>query len=537
MSTSKVADGQAVPQAAGTGVQAQEMLNEAPRASQSPQPATTTTLAQRILFLISGMVAMGIYFTSILIVSTVLPQMQGTFSATADEISWSVTFNILATAIAMPLTGWTSNRFGRRPLMIWSTAIFTFSTLMCGLAQSLEEMIVWRIVQGIAGAPCVPLVQTIVLDIFPPQQHRVVLGINGMGVAVGPIFGPLLGGVLAEAINWRWAFFLLVPVGVLSTLGLWASLPREKSRGPIPFSWIGFLLLSTAIGTVQLLLARGERLDWFGSVEIQLLAAISVLAFYLFLAHSLVSAKPFLDLRLLLNRNYALGLGLGTLFGMLNFTPMVLLPVILRTHMGYPDALVGQVVASRGLGGIFGFFAVMFIEKLDPRVGVALGFMLQTLAGYWLMHTSLETSTGELVLNSAVQGFSSGIIVVALTLITFQGIPRERMAEASAIFHLLRNFGGSLFISVCVAEMLRSTNINYAHMREVVSAHNKLLNLPWVTGAFDLSSLSSLERVSREISRQAAMLGYINALGIFTAVSVLAFPLIIFMRRAGSPKR
>lgn len=501
------------------------------------QPATPTTVGQRILFLISGMVAMGIYFTSILIVSTVLPQMQGTFSATADEISWSVTFNILATAIAMPLTGWTSNRFGRRPLMIWSTAIFTFSTLMCGLAQSLEALIIWRVVQGIAGAPCVPLVQTIVLDIFPPQQHRVVLGINGMGVAVGPIFGPLLGGVLAEAINWRWSFFLLVPVGMLTIAGLWASVPREKPRGSMPFSWIGFLLLSIAIGAVQLVLARGERLDWFGSLEIQLLAAVSALTFYLFLSHSLISTRPFLDLRLLLNRNYSLGLALATLFGMLNFTPMVLLPVILRTHMGYPDTLVGLVVASRGLGGIFGFFAVMFLEKLDPRVGVGIGFGLQTLAGYWLMHTSLDTSTFELFLNSAVQGFSSGIIVVTLTLITFNGIPRERMAEASAIFHLLRNFGGSLFISVCVTEMLRSTSMNYAHMREVISQHNKVLNLPWVTGPIDLDSLSNLERLSREINRQAAMLGYINTLGMFTAVSALAFPLIVLMRRSGAGKR
>lgn len=499
--------------------------------------ATATTLTQRILFLFAGMLAMGVYFTSILIASTVLPQMQGTFSATADEISWTVTFNILATAIAMPLTGWLSNRFGRRPLLLWSTAVFTFATLMCGLAQSLDEMILWRIIQGAAGAPCVPLVQTIVLDIFPPHQHRLALGINGMGVAVGPIFGPLLGGVLAETVNWRWAFFLLVPAGFIALVGLLASLPHDKQRSPIGFSWIGFLMLSTAVGSVQLVLARGQRLDWFELAEIQLLTAIAALTFYLFLAHSLISNKPFIDLRLLLNRNYSLGLALGTLFGMLNFTPMVLLPVILRTHMGYPDALVGQVVASRGMGGIVGFFAVMFIERLDPRVGVAIGFILQTVSGFWLMHTSLETSTFELVLNGTVQGFSSAVIVVALTLLTFESISRERMAEASAIFHLLRNFGGSLFISVCVAEMVRSTGVNYAHMREVVTPHNKLFNLPWVVGPLDLDSLSSLERISREISRQAAMLGYINAVGLFTATSAIAIPLILLMRRTSGVKR
>jgi MFS transporter, DHA2 family, multidrug resistance protein len=488
---------------------------------------------QRILILISGMTAMAVYFTSILIASTVLPQMQGTFSATADEISWSVTFNILATAIAMPMTGWAVARFGRWQLMVYATALFTVSTLMCGLATSLEEMIFWRIVQGAAGAPSVPLVQTIVLDTFPPHQHRLVLGINGMGVVLGPIFGPLLGGMLAASINWRWAFFLLVPVGAAATVGLMISLPRDRPRGKQHFSWIGFLLLSMAVGGTQLMLARGQRLDWFESTEIQILLFVSCLAFYLFLGHSLTSAKPFLDLRLLLNRNYSLGLAVGTLFGMLNFTPMVLLPTLLRTHMGYPDELVGQVVSSRGLGGILGFFAVMFVEKLDPRASVALGFILQVVAGFWLMHISLNVSTLELVLNGSIQGFSSGIIVVALTLIAFEGIPRERMAEATAIFHLLRNIGASLFISVSVAEVLRSAGANYARLSELISPYNRALAMPWVSGPLDLDSMASLERMSREINRQAAMIGYINAMGIFTAVSAAAIPLILMMRGPG----
>ena len=487
-------------------------------------------LLQRILILISGMTAMAVYFTSILIASTVLPQMQGTFSATADEISWSVTFNILATAIAMPMTGWAVARFGRWQLMVYATALFTISTLMCGLATSLEEMIFWRIVQGAAGAPSVPLVQTIVLDTFPPHQHRLVLGINGMGVVLGPIFGPLLGGILSASINWRWAFFLLVPVGAAATFGLMVSLPRDRPRGKQHFSWIGFLMLSIAVGGTQLMLARGQRLDWFESTEIQILLFVSCLAFYLFLGHSLTSAKPFLDLRLLLNRNYSLGLAVGTLFGMLNFTPMVLLPTLLRTHMGYPDELVGQVVSSRGLGGILGFFAVMFVDKLDPRASVALGFILQVVAGFWLMHISLDVSTLELVLNGSIQGFSSGIIVVALTLIAFEGIPRERMAEATAIFHLLRNIGASLFISVSVAEVLRSAGANYASLSELISPYNRALAMPWVSGPLDLDSMASLERISREINRQAAMIGYINAMGVFTAVSAAAIPLIMLMR-------
>ena len=259
------------------------------------------------------MVAVAAYFTSILIASTVLPQMQGTFSATADEISWSITFNILATAIAMPMTGWLTARIGRRRLIVWATAIFTVSTMMCGLATSLEQLIFWRVIQGAAGAPSVPLVQTILLDTFPPSQHRLVLGINGMGVVLGPIFGPLLGGMLAESLNWRWAFFLLVPVGGAAALGMSLALPRDSPRGQLHFSWIGFSLLSVAVGGMQLMLARGQRLDWFEAAEIQVLLFVSGLAFYLFLCHSLTSARPFLDLRLLMNRNYSLSLALATL--------------------------------------------------------------------------------------------------------------------------------------------------------------------------------------------------------------------------------
>ena len=333
--------------------------------------------SRRILILISAMLSVALYFSSILVASTVLPQMQGSFSATPDEVSWTMTFNILATAIAMPMTGWLTARFGRSTVMIWSTGIFTVSTALCGFATSLEEMILWRIAQGAAGAPCVPLAQTILLDTFPPRQHRMVLGVYGMGVVLGPIIGPTIGGYLAEILNWRWAFFLLIPVGVAATLGLSATLPADRGRGPVYLSWIGFILLSVALGGLQLALSRGPRLDWLESMEIRVTLFISVVAFYLFLAHSLTSRRPFLDLRLLLDRNYSLGLALIAIFGMLNFVPMVLLPPLMRIYMGYPDVLVGQVVGARGIGGLLGFFAVIFLSRLDPRVSVGAGFVLQ----------------------------------------------------------------------------------------------------------------------------------------------------------------
>ena len=490
---------------------------------------------QRIFILISGVLTVALYFMTILVASTVLPQMQGTFSATPDEISWTVTFNIVATAVAMPMTGWLAARMGRWNLMVWSTALFTLATLFCGFAGTLESLIFWRIVQGAAGAPSVPMVQTVLLDTFPTHQHRFVLGIFGMGVVLGPIFGPALGGWLDDALSWRWSFFLLVPVGVLATVGLALSLPRDKAKGRIHLDWTGVLLLSVAVGGLQWVLARGQRLDWFDSAEIQVTLIVTLLTTYAFLVHSFTAARPFLDLRLLKDTNYSLGLVLVTIFGMLNFTPMVLLPTLLRTHMGYPDTLVGLVVASRGFGGIIGFFAVMFLARLDARISVAIGFGLQLVSGYWLMHINLDVTAWELGLNGAVQGLSSGVIVVCLTLITFPNIPRERMPEATGMYHLLRNIGASLFISVCVAEVVRSTGMNYARLSELASPYNRSLMLPWVTGLWEYDSLASLERLSREMGRQASMIAYINAFGLFTAVSAAALPLLLLMGRSRKP--
>ncbi|MEZ5849702.1 MAG: DHA2 family efflux MFS transporter permease subunit [Hyphomicrobiaceae bacterium] len=320
---------------------------------------------RRGFVLMSGMLTVTLYFTTILVVSTVLPQVQGAMSATADEVSWVVTFNILATAIATPMTGWLVARFGRKQVMVYCVGGFTLATLLCGMAQSLEELILWRVVQGALGAPTIPLNQTVVMDIFPKSRHRFVLGLNGMGVVIGPVIGPTLAGYLAESYSWRWAFYILVPICLAAFVGLFSALPGDKPSQRTRLDWTGFLSLSLFVGGLQYVLSRGQRLDWFESQEIVVTTAVSILAFYVFLAHSLTAQKPFLDLRLLFNRNLTLGYILVSMFGMLNFTPMVLMPTLLRQHVEYPDALVGWVVGSRGIGGILGFFAAMLVDRLD----------------------------------------------------------------------------------------------------------------------------------------------------------------------------
>ena len=495
-------------------------------------PPSPITPLRRTAILASGILSTTLYFTTILVTSTVLPQIQGTMSATADEVSWIVTFNILAIAIATPMAGWLAARFGRRRVMLTCITGLSLSTLMCGLAQSLESLIFWRIVQGAIGAPTVPLAQSTLLDIFPPRQHRFVTSLNGMGVILGPIIGPTLAGKLAEDFSWRWAFFMLVPVSLLSVIGLFFALPKDRNQEPIGFDWIGFLSLSTSIGCLQYVLSRGQRLDWFQSNEIVAFLSVSGLAFYVFIAHSLTAERPFLNLKLLTNRNLALGLLLVALFGMLSFTPMVLLPTLLRQHAGYPDALIGQVIGARGLGGLAGFFIAMWSEKLDPRLSMALGFLALTVSGLWLMTVNLDVTPLELALNGMLQGTCIGLLFVPLSIVTFSGIEPRYRAEALGVFHLLRNLASSLFISISVAEVVRSTGVNYARLVELVNPFNPSLFLPWVMGAWDAETNAGLARISREVTRQAAMIAFLNAFGLFTLVAAAAIPFALLFKKA-----
>jgi DHA2 family multidrug resistance protein len=494
--------------------------------------ADTYSVGRRVLILIMVVLGSTLYATTLLIASTLLPQMQGTMSATQDEIAWAMTFNILATAVMTPMTGWLAARFGRRETMIWSVFCFTMTTLMCGLSDSLEALVAWRILQGALGAPVIPLSQTILLDAFPKRQQGFVTSIFGMAVVIGPVIGPTVGGMLSELYNWRWAFYMIVPVGFLSFIGLRLTLPADKPLGRTSLDWTGFLSLSTAIAGVQLVLSRGQRLDWFESPEILIETFVAAIAFWVFVSHSLTAEKPFLNLRLLLNRNYALGLVLVLIYGMLNFTPMVLLPPLLQQHAGFPDALIGEIIAARGVGATLGFFSAIFLGRFDPRIGMIAGFLLQAISGAWLMSIDLNVDTHTLMLNSLCQGVAIGTIWVPLTLVTFSTISSANLAEGTAVYHLLRNIGSSFFISICVTEIVRATGTNYAYLVEQVTQYSRAMALPWVMGGWDAGSVGGLARLSKEINRQAAMLGYINAFGFYTLCSALAIPLILLVGRS-----
>lgn len=489
------------------------------------------TPAGRLIVLLGVVLASTCYTATILVATTLLPQMQGGLSATQDEISWVMTFNIIATAVATPMTGWLVARFGRRKTMMGCLVGFTGATFMCGASTSLEALVFWRIMQGGLGAPLVPLSQTLLLDSFPRRQHGMVMSLYGMSNILGPVIGPTLGGYIGERMGWPWGFYMVLPVSVLAFVLFRSFLPPDDAdRRPAPLDWTGFLSLSAAIAAAQLVLSRGQRLDWYDSSEIWVSTLIAVIAFYIFLSHSLTTKNAFLTLGHFRDRNYAIGCVLVTLYGMLNFAPIVLMPSLLQQHAGFPDSAIGAYVAWRGVGNGCGFFAAMLLQRVDPRITMIIAALVQTSSGWWIAHLNLDVDETTLAINSLMQGFSVGVFWVPLTVATFSTLAPEYRAEGSSVFHLLRNLGSSLFISVAVTEIVRTTGANYSRLTEMTTVYNKVWQLPWVTGSWTTETLSGVARLSKEIMRQATMIGFTNAFILYTLLSAMAVPLCLFIR-------
>jgi DHA2 family multidrug resistance protein len=459
------------------------------------QSVETPSAFRKWMLLVSVTLATTIYSMTVLIVSVVLPQMQGTLSATPDQISWVMTFNILATAVVTPVTGWLTSRFGWRKVMLTGVFGFCAATVLCGQADSLEALVFYRILQGGLGAPLVPLAQAVLLDSFERRQHGLVTSIFGMGVVVGPIIGPVFGGYLSELLNWRWAFYMIVPFGAAGFAGLWFFL-RDGGREPgLKFDWTGFIALAFAISCLQLLLDRAERLDWFESSEIIVVASLGCFAFY-----------------------------------MLNFTPMVMLPPMLKGIAGYPESVIGMLLSARGAGALIGFFLAVWVGKLDPRIGMLVGFGLLVSSGWHMMTFDMNVTSFDVGITSAVQGFAVGILWVPLTIATFATLDNSKLAETMSVFHLLRNVGSSIFISLSVTILVRTSGINYARFTEFISPFNKLLGFTENNASFDISGLGGLAAISVELGRQADMIGFLNAFGAFTFASALALPLVLLVR-------
>jgi DHA2 family multidrug resistance protein len=489
---------------------------------------------RRNMILATITLSQTLYGMTFLMVAVVLPQIQGSLSATQDQISWVVTLNILATAIMTPMSGWLSAKFGWRNVMVYCLAGFTVATVLCGVAESLEAMVFFRILQGGLGAPITPIGNAIILDVFPKRQHGKVTAIYGMGVVVGPIIGPVFGGALSEIYGWRSTFWFIVPFCVVSLAGLYAFLSDGGRDRGVRFDWTGFLALSLAVTCLQLILDRGNRQDWFDSNEIVLEAAIGGLAFYVFIVHSLTTRFPFLNPRHLRDRNYCLGLIIVFVYGMLNFTPMVLLPPMLKDLMDFPDSIIGFLIACRGVGAIVGFFLAMWVGKMDPRIGLTGGYLILALSGFMMMQFDMNVSNTEVAITSLMQGVSVGLIWVPLIVATFATLDRRFLSESTGVLHLLRNLGSSIFISACVTTIVRTGQSTHAHLTEFITPFNETLSGSGFPAFWNLETLTGLAAMGGEINRQAAMIGYLKAFGLFTIASAAVLPLILLVK---VPKR
>lgn len=503
------------------------------------KPVLDLPPAQRALVLVSIIVTAIMLNAAAFTVTTILPQMQGAFAATQDEIAWVMTFALLATAITLPLVGWLVPRFGRRRVMLVSIATFTLSTMFCGLAQSLEALVFWRIVQGAASAALMPLGQLILLDAYPRSRHALVISLFGAANTVGPILGPLAGGWLAENYSWRWGFHMLVPFGIIAGLMTHAVLPHSSKNEANRFDWLGFGTLSIAIACFQYVLSRGERVDWFQSQEIVVVTMVAAFSFYLFLAHALTSNAPFIDLSLLLDRNYGIGTVLIILFGMVSFAPMVILPPLMQVQMGFPDTDVGWMISWRGLGVTAGFGLCILLSRIDARILVAVGFLSQVWSGLWMMRFELGTPLFDLCAVAFLQGLAVGLVWAPISTIAFRTILPAKRPEAMALFHLTRSVATSLYIAAAVAEIVRGTGTNYSRLSEQISLLNKTLLLPETLGGWSIDTTAGLASIAKEIGRQATMIGYLNSFWTYTVVAALAVPLVVFIsnERRSDPAR
>ena len=484
-----------------------------------------------------GLVTASVMLASIMqaldntIANVALPRMQGSLSATQDQMAWVLTSYIIAAAIMTPLTGWLASRFGRKRVFMISIVGFTIASVLCGVAQSLPQMVVFRLMQGIGGAALVPLSQAVLLDINPPERHARAMSIWGMGVVLGPILGPALGGWLTENYEWRWVFYINVPFGILSFLGISAFL-RETPKKEGAFDFMGFASLSLAIGAFQLMLDRGQIKDWFDSTEIWIEATIAAVAFYLFIVHMATTDKrPFVSIALFKDRNFLTGMLFIFVVGVVLFATLALLPPLLQDQFGYPVFTTGLVTAPRGIGTLLAMLIVGRLSgRIDARYVIAFGFLLVTYSLWGMTGFSLQMDSGPVIWSGVFQGLGTGFAYVPLAAIAFGTLSPVYRNEGAAMFNLMRNIGSSIGISVVETLLTRNTQVAHAALAEHITPYAGAA--AQLSGSAAAAASSNLAMVDRGVFQQAAMIAYNNDFKLMMVLSACVVPFVFLLRKA-----
>jgi DHA2 family multidrug resistance protein len=493
-----------------------------------------STARHRGLITASIMLATVMQALDTTIANVALPHMQGTLSATLDQVGWVLTSYIIAAAIMTPPTGFLAARFGRKRVFLVAVSGFTIASMLCGAATSLNEMVVFRLLQGAFGAGLVPLSQAVLLDTYPRERHASAMAMWGVGVMVGPILGPTLGGYLTEVYNWRWVFYINLPFGLLALLGILSFVPEtERDRGR-PLDWFGFTLLSLAIGALQLMLDRGQSQDWFTSGEVIIESVLSALFLYLFVVHMLTHRRPFLEPGLFKDRNFAIGLVFIFVVGIILLATLALLPPFLQNLMGYPVVTTGFVLAPRGVGTMIAMLLVGRLSgKVDPRLMILAGLGLTAVSLWEMSQFTLQVDTWSIVRTGVTQGLGLGFIFVPLSTITFATLRPQWRNEGTAMFSLMRNIGSSIGISVMVTLLARNTQANHALLSDQLTPFNNALQAAGHAWAPD--TLAGVLALNSEVTRQAAAIAYLSDFRMMMWVTLLAIPLLTLLRKPRHP--
>ena len=467
------------------------------------------------------------------IANVALPHMQGSLSAAQDQIAWVLTSYIVAAAIMTPLTGWLAGRFGIKYVFLFSVGGFTLASALCGGAQSLAQLVGFRILQGMCGAALVPLSQAVLLQINPPERHARAMAVWGTGTILGPIIGPALGGWLTDDYNWRWVFYINLPVGLLATLGILIFIQQSRFAHREPFDFFGFATLSFAVGALQLLLDRGELKGWFGSTEICLETAVAAVSFYLFIVHTATATdRSFLNRGLLQDANFVVGTVMMLFIGIILNGTLALVPTMLQSLFNYPVITTGLITAPRGLGTMIAMFAVVrLVGVVDMRVQILFGLALTALSLWQMTGFSLQMGMAPVILTGLVQGFGLGFIFTPLSTATFSTLPRQSLTQGTAVFSLMRNIGGSVGISIVETLLVENTQIVHSRLVEALRPDNPLARAPFLAPPFSLHAPAGIAALNAEATRQAAMVAYIDDFELMMIVVLVVLPLLLLLRR------
>lgn len=488
-------------------------------------------VANRAMITVAVMLATIMQALDTTIANVALPHMQGAMSATQDQISWVLTSYIVAAAIFMPLTGLLSARFGRKRLFLWSVVGFTIASMLCGAAQSLEKIVLFRLLQGIFGASLVPLSQAILLDSYPKEQHGSAMAMWGLGVMVGPILGPTLGGWLTEYYSWRWVFYINLPFGILAWAGIAKFVQETKLDKARHFDLFGFGMLALGIGALQMMLDRGESLDWFASKEVIAEAILAVLGFYVFIVHIYTHKAPFIEPAMFKDRNFTLGLVFIFIIGIILLATMALLPPFLQNLLGYPVIDVGLILAPRGIGTMIAMITVgKLANRLDVRLQIFIGLVLTSFSLWEMSLFNADIVAMDVIRTGVVQGLGLGFIFVPLSTITFATLHPKYRNEGTALFSLMRNIGSSIGISVVFTYLAQRSQINHAAYANYITHFNLPLRQLVESGAMSLDSTQGLSMINAEVSRQAAILAYLQDFRLMMWISLSAIPLLVLLR-------